>query len=161
MEVTRDVQSTMFSQVFPKPVLSSVLLHPDSFSLRWQKWRDRNPSGSPGVTETGRGGGRCVGLSSYKPAETPCSSSGAGVLLCSPLPCFWWVNCTNHPKDCPQGRCVHRCSSPAPPHHPDPSQMQNGRREGPPSAVLGCKQVSFTVPVRWADRTHLSPDAEL
>lgn len=145
--VPREAQSIVFSQVFLKSILSLVPLHPASFSLCWQRWRDRNPSSSPGVMETGRGGRRCVGLSSYKPAETPCSSSEAGVPLCSLVPCFWWVNCTSHPKDCPQGRCVHRCSSPALPDHPDPSQTQTGRTEGAPSAVLGCKHVSFTIPM--------------
>lgn len=66
----REAQSIMFSQVFHKQALIPVPLHPPSFSWCWQRWRDQKPSGTPGVMESGRGAGRSVGFSPYKPAET-------------------------------------------------------------------------------------------
>lgn len=163
-------QSIVFSKVFPKSALSPVSLHPPSFRLCWQRWRDWKPSSIPGVMETVRGAGRSVGISPYKPRETPCSSSGAGLLPHSPLPRFWWVSCTNHPKDCPRGTCVHggsSSSSSLPPWAPTrmdwEAPMRMGWEEGRCSQhSAGLQRHCLRCPcaVPRADRTHLASDAK-
>lgn len=105
--IPREAQGIRFSQVFPKPVLSPIPLHPysvaevEGLETQWHPWCDGNRQESR----------RVCGAQPLEAIRDSVQQQWGWAPAVLPLPSFWWVSCSNQPEDCPWDRYVHGSSS--------------------------------------------------